>query len=168
MYTVNTKEKKFEIEFAPHSSTSGEMNGQRFELDLIQTGPNSLHLIKDHQSLIIDILETNYQTNEFTFKIKGCKYTVSVKDSISTLLEKLGMSQAPTQKMNQLKAPMPGLVVDVLVQVQQTVQPGDKLLLLEAMKMENNLLATASGTVKAIHCVKGQAVEKNQVLIEFE
>ena len=67
-----------------------------------------------------------------------------------------------------LKAPMPGLVVRVGVEPGQPVEPGAALVVLEAMKMENELRATAAGTVKAVKVQPGQAVEKGQVLVEFE
>lgn len=66
-----------------------------------------------------------------------------------------------------LKAPMPGLVVRVTVTDGQLVQAGEGLIVLEAMKMENELRSPAAGTVAAIRVVPGQAVEKGQVLIEF-
>jgi biotin carboxyl carrier protein len=70
--------------------------------------------------------------------------------------------------MNELKAPMPGLVVDFLVEIGQEVQTGDKLMILEAMKMENVIKASGQGIVKKLNVIKGQSVEKNQILIEFE
>jgi biotin carboxyl carrier protein len=78
------------------------------------------------------------------------------------------MSNANASKVNDLKAPMPGLIVDVKVQVGDSVKKGDIILILEAMKMENVLKSTGEGKVKAIKVVPKQNVEKNQVLIEFE
>ncbi|HNM32873.1 MAG TPA: biotin/lipoyl-binding protein, partial [Chitinophagales bacterium] len=66
------------------------------------------------------------------------------------------------------KAPMPGLVLDILVEAGQAVNKGDNLIILEAMKMENIIKASGSGTVKSIHVQKKDAVEKNQLLIEME
>ncbi|HNH66215.1 MAG TPA: biotin/lipoyl-binding protein, partial [Bacteroidia bacterium] len=71
------------------------------------------------------------------------------------------------QKVNDLKAPMPGLVLDILVSEGQTIQKGDSLLVLEAMKMENNLKAINDAVVKKINVSKGDKVEKNTVLIEL-
>jgi biotin carboxyl carrier protein len=62
---------------------------------------------------------------------------------------------------------MPGMVLNVLVNEGQTVKKGDALLVLEAMKMENILKSPAEGTIKKITAVKGTAVEKNQILIQF-
>lgn len=67
-----------------------------------------------------------------------------------------------------LRAPMPGLVLRLAVTVGSRVAPGDPLLVLEAMKMENELRATAPGVVAAVRVAGGAAVEKGQVLVEFE
>ncbi|HLL94438.1 MAG TPA: biotin/lipoyl-containing protein, partial [Spirosoma sp.] len=83
------------------------------------------------------------------------------------LLEKMGMSNAVSAKVNTLKAPMPGLIVGINVAVGDTISKGDSVLILEAMKMENNLKAPGDGTVKAIRAIKGDRVEKGQVLVEF-
>jgi biotin carboxyl carrier protein len=66
-----------------------------------------------------------------------------------------------------LKAPMPGLVVDIPVKEGDTVSKGDTLVILEAMKMENALKAVADATVKKIAVTKGQAVDKNTLLIQL-
>jgi biotin carboxyl carrier protein len=80
----------------------------------------------------------------------------------------MGMSAANTTKATKLKAPMPGKVLDVMVQPGQTVAKGEGLLILEAMKMENMLKAEQEGTIKSVNVSMGDAVEKNNVLIDFE
>lgn len=81
---------------------------------------------------------------------------------------RLGLQAGGGQKINSVKAPMPGLVLEVSVAPGQAVQKGDTLLILEAMKMENVIKAAGEGVVKAIPATKGLAVDKGQVLIEFE
>jgi biotin carboxyl carrier protein len=93
---------------------------------------------------------------------------VNVKDRFDILLEQLGMANAGVAKVNDLKAPMPGLIVSIQVQVGDNIKKGDSLLILEAMKMENVLKATGEGKIKNIKVNTRQNVEKNQVLIEFE
>ncbi|MGH7630375.1 MAG: biotin/lipoyl-containing protein [Gemmatimonadales bacterium] len=67
-----------------------------------------------------------------------------------------------------IRAPMPGLVVRVLIAAGERVAVGAGVLVLEAMKMENELRAPAAGTVRAVRVERGQAVEKGQTLVEFE
>ena len=70
--------------------------------------------------------------------------------------------------INDIKAPMPGLILEVNVEEGAEVQEGDYLLVLEAMKMENTLTAPRDGVVKSVSIKKGETVEKNQLLIEME
>ena len=77
------------------------------------------------------------------------------------------MGNATASKVNELKAPMPGLIVAIRVQPGQVVQKGDPLLVLEAMKMENILKAPADAVVKAIRVGLRDNVQKGQVLISF-
>ena len=67
----------------------------------------------------------------------------------------------------ELRAPMPGLLLNVLVSEGDTVKKGDVIFILEAMKMENALKAMQDGIVKEICVKKGQTVEKNQLLIKW-
>ncbi len=84
------------------------------------------------------------------------------------LLQSMGLDTLNSKKINEIKAPMPGLVLDIKVSEGSVVKKGDVLLVLEAMKMENNLKSPADGIVKKIVAKKGTAVEKNQLLISFE
>jgi len=70
--------------------------------------------------------------------------------------------------VNEVKAPMPGLLLNVMVKPGNQVFKGDNLLVLEAMKMENMIKSPTDGVVKSIEVEKSSAVDKNQVLIKFE
>jgi biotin carboxyl carrier protein len=70
--------------------------------------------------------------------------------------------------VSDLKAPMPGLVLQILVEPGQEIKKGDKILILEAMKMENAIKAPADAIVAQIHINPGTAVDKNQLLITFQ
>ncbi|MFD2246220.1 acetyl-CoA carboxylase biotin carboxyl carrier protein subunit [Pontibacter ruber] len=143
------------------------LNGTPFNWDIAPIGPNTYHIIKDSKSYTAELVEANYQDKTFTFKINGVKQTVSVKDRFDLLLDKLGMSNANAQKVNDVKAPMPGLILEIKVQPGQEVKKGDPIMILEAMKMENILKAPGDGVVKEIKVAVKQNVEKNQVLILF-
>jgi len=101
-------------------------------------------------------------------RVNDTVYTVSVKDKMDQLLESMGLEAAGAGKMKNLKAPMPGLVLDVRVDVGAAVTKGDALLVLEAMKMKNVLKAEGDGVVKSVEVKKGQNVEKGHVMINFE
>jgi biotin carboxyl carrier protein len=100
--------------------------------------------------------------------VDGKKQEIEIKDKYDALLKQLGMDKMLGSKMNLLKAPMPGLVLNILVKEGDNIKKGDSLLVLEAMKMENNIKAAGDGVVKKVNVQVKQAVEKNQVLIEME
>lgn len=143
------------------------LNGTPFTWDMQPIGPHTFHIIKDHKSYTVEVVEADYQAKSFTFKINGAKQTVTAKDRFDLLLDKLGMSDANASKVNDIKAPMPGLILDIKVQPGQEVKKGDPILVLEAMKMENILKSPGDGVVKEIKVQARQNVEKNQVLILF-
>lgn len=142
--------------------------GQQFEWDLQKISERLYHILKDNRSYSAEILEADYVKKEFTVKINGTIYQVKAQDSMDLLLEKLGMANNSSKYIKEVKAPMPGLILDILVQEQQQVQKGDVLLILEAMKMENAIKSAAEGVIKTIKVNKRQSVEKNQLLLEFE
>ena len=101
-------------------------------------------------------------------KIDGDRFEVKLTDEYDNLLHSLGMDASATKKVNELKAPMPGVVVDVIVSVGDEVAKDDPLVVLEAMKMENMLKSPTDGIVSSVNIEKGDTVEKNRVLVNFE
>lgn len=161
--TVNTQ--TFDIQL---DNTEISVNSQPFKWDMVEIKDGNFHILYNNRSFNAEILEADYQTKSFLIKINKSKYSISLKDRFDILLDQLGMNTANTAKINDLKAPMPGLIVDIKVQVGDTVKKGDTILILEAMKMENILKASGDGKIKAIKISIKQNVEKNQVMIEFE
>jgi biotin carboxyl carrier protein len=100
--------------------------------------------------------------------LAGRQIEVQVKDERALLLERFGLQRTGTAAQRTVRAPMPGLVLRVIAEPGQAVRKGDGLLVLEAMKMENELRAQADGVVKAVHVTPGDAVGKNALLLEFE
>jgi len=100
--------------------------------------------------------------------LRGRRVRTEVLDERTRQIRELtGAAEGPGGP-RPVRAPMPGLVVQVEVEVGQVVGPGDGLLVVEAMKMENELRAEAPATVKEIHVRAGDPVEKDQVLVEFQ
>jgi biotin carboxyl carrier protein len=168
MYSVNISEKKFEIEFDSQNAKKGTVNGKDFTLDSVKIKEGSYHVIYNNQSYNIEILEINTDNSTVKLNINGVNYTSKVNSELDILLQKLGMDNLTSKKVKELKSPMPGLVLDIMVEPGQEVSEGDNLLILEAMKMENNIKSPVSGKIAEIKCNKGTAVEKNEILIVFE
>ena len=104
----------------------------------------------------------------YTLWLDGFRYEVEALDERTRAIRELSGTTAGPSGPAPLVAPMPGMIVRVAVQVGDVVQAGQGLVVMEAMKMENELRATAAGTVKAVLAVAGTAVEKGAVLLELE
>ncbi len=143
------------------------IDGNETGIDLIEVKSGIFHIIKDNRSYNAEVLRANKEEKTFVIRVNGNKYTVQLKDKYDELLEQLGMNNAASVKIREVKAPMPGLVVDVRVKEGDPVKKGDALVVLQAMKMENILKCPADAVVKKIHVKKEDTIEKNQLLISF-
>lgn len=146
----------------------GKINGVAASLDLLDSGKGRFHAIRDNKSYEVEIIDADLDTKTMNIKVNGRDYTVALSDRYDELLKSLGMDKALGAKVNEMKAPMPGMVLDVRVTEGQAVAKGDALVVLEAMKMENILKSPGDVVVKKIIAKKGTAVEKNEVLVLFE
>jgi biotin carboxyl carrier protein len=143
------------------------VNGTEVQVDSRRIAEKHSHVIYNHRSYNIEIVEENRQDKTCIVKVNGNIYEIKIEDSYDQLLKQLGMDSAQTSKLKSVKAPMPGLVLNIMVSEGTTVTKGDSLLILEAMKMENMIKSPADGIIKKISVTKGDKVEKNEVLIEF-
>ena len=163
---ITESKKSYQVDLNK-SLTDGTINDQDFNWDVIEIKNNSFSVIKDHQSYNVEVLNVIPEEKSFLIKVNGLKYQMQAKDKYDELLHSLGMDNLATKKVSDLKAPMPGLVFDIIVKEGQEVKKGDALLILEAMKMENMIKSPTDGVIKSIEVEKGIAVEKNQVLLNF-
>lgn len=144
-----------------------QIDGNVYEWDMVEIGNQSFHVIHKNKSYRAEVLSFDKQAKSLTVRINGSKYNVEVKDKLDLLLERLGMDKLAANEVKDIKAPMPGLVLDIMVNEGDEVKKGDQVMILEAMKMENVLKSPGDGTVKSIKVKKGEGVEKNQVMILF-
>jgi len=104
----------------------------------------------------------------YTLWLDGWRFEVEALDERTQAIRDLSGVAAGPSGPAPLKAPMPGLIVRVSVQVGDQVQAGQGIVVMEAMKMENELRATAAGRVKSVLAIPGTAVEKGALLVELE
>lgn len=164
MYKASVGKKSFEITQTPDGLV---IDGKALGWDLVEFSPGCFHILYNNKSYRAEVVKADAATKSFQIKVNGVVQTVAVKDKFDLLLEKMGMTSAASSKINNIKAPMPGLIIELKVKAGDTVNAGDALLILEAMKMENVLKSPGGGVIKTIKVKKGDSVEKGQLLIEF-
>jgi biotin carboxyl carrier protein len=147
------------IEFTPDAAT---------QMDIHVDQDGTMHILKDGKKYEATIIGTNYAERSFEIKINGTKFKLHIADRYERLIKTMGLQTGGSSKINEIKAPMPGLVIGIMVTPGQVIKKGDPLLILEAMKMENVLKSAGDGIVKSIEVTQGAPVHKGTILIRFE
>ncbi|MDQ3110544.1 MAG: biotin/lipoyl-binding protein [Bacteroidota bacterium] len=158
---------KHKVVFDHKDAWTGTINDNPFSCDVISPGSKRFHVLRDNRSYEVEIVEADTTAKTMLIKVNGHPYPIAVADKFDELLHSMGMDKVAAVKFNDMKAPMPGLVLNVVVEEGQQVKKGDPVIVLEAMKMENILKSPADLTVKKVLVKKGVAVEKGQVLVQF-
>jgi biotin carboxyl carrier protein len=138
------------------------------DAEIIQTAPLEFNLLQNNRSVSAKIIHADIASKKITVEISGEIFNVVIKDELDIMLDKMGFNLASNKQVKEIKAPMPGKVLEIAVCCGQTVMEGDKMLILEAMKMENAITINTAATIKTIAVTAGQTVEKGQLLIELE
>ena len=129
-------------------------------------GDSYFSLLVDGRSM--PVVVTPIDDGRVRVTVNGRTRVVRVQDEHDLLLERFGLAAAAEAGEHEVRAPMPGLVLSVMVSEGQSVDEGDSLLVLEAMKMENELRAPAAGVIQTIHVAADEAVDKDALLIEID
>jgi biotin carboxyl carrier protein len=137
-------------------------------LDIAKIGSSNFHLLHNNKAYKVSLLETDYSNKTLKIAVNGNTYDLKIEDEYDQQVKKMGLLAVTSQKVNSIMAPMPGLIIDVLVEEGQEISEGTPLLVLSAMKMENIILSQGAGIIKSIAIKKEDAVEKGQLVIEME
>ncbi|NGZ89004.1 acetyl-CoA carboxylase biotin carboxyl carrier protein subunit [Psychroflexus maritimus] len=138
------------------------------DLDAVQINAKEFHVIHQNQSFHAQIIAEDFHNQTYTIKVKSNTYQVKISNPLDLLINKMGLTLNTGVIESEIKAPMPGLILDIPVAEGDTVKVGDTLIVLEAMKMENALSSPMDGVVKAIHVKSSDSVAKSELLIELE
>lgn len=159
-YVTLVNGERYEIEI--DSEGLIRVNGQTHDVDFLNLGGSLYSIITENKSLeaVIDDDE-----DKIAVMMDGRLFETQVLDERAMLLiqRRGGLSSGS----GEVHAPMPGLIVLVTAEIGQTVAQGDTLVILESMKMQNELKSPIDGLVTAIHAEAGQAVDKNSLLVEI-
>lgn len=137
-------------------------------LDIIKVDSANFHVLQHNQAYDIRLSQSNYLKKAFRIMVNGNSYDVKIEDAYDQRVKKMGLLATTSQKATSIKAPMPGLIIDVMVVEGQTISEGTPMLVLSAMKMENIILSHGAGIVKSIAVKRDDTVDKGQLIIEME
>lgn len=167
MAEVKVGEHTFQIE---RNGDAISINGVKTNIKHEKISEDVLRLTSTthHKQSEIECIELDVATRKVTVSVNSHTYEVEVKSDFDQLLESLGMGPGSTARLNDIKAPMPGMVLDIMVTAGQTVSKDEPLLILEAMKMENVIKSPRDGEIMHVGVSKGAAIEKNTLLVEFK
>lgn len=164
MFTVTIQNKSYSVE---KTDETIQVNSKTIDWDLKWISDRKIHLIHENKSLEAELIYVDKESKTVQIKLGNKISNLQLKDRFDLILEQLGINNNASQALKEIKAPMPGLILDLKVKVGDEVKKGDVVLILEAMKMENILKSPGDGIVKAVKVSLNQSVEKNQVLIQF-
>jgi len=162
-YVTTVHNKRFEIEILADGSIS--VDGKKRDVDFIALGPAMYSILAENVSHELTIEERD---DEIEVLMRGRLYSNRVLDERALLMaQRSGGFGNDSGEIN-IKSPMPGLIVAVRVEVDQEVKAGDTVVILESMKMQNELKAARDGVVVSVNVEPGQTVEQNKVLMTIQ
>lgn len=163
-FAVTPAENKYEI-FNPFSEEL-KINGKKVEIKIFEDEAGFTYLEYKGKKYLAEIIEKNQ--NKYTVLLNGVSYSFTIESPISYSRRKYLEKYKQASKTESITAPMPGKIIELLVDENTAVKEGDAILILEAMKMQNEISSHVSGTVKKINVKAGDTVAKDEVLMEIE
>lgn len=159
------------------SSFTVQVNEQiDFTLDIEKTDQfdcqalekNKYHVLRGSTSYKAELIEENFGDRSYSIQIGSNVYNVNIRTDLDHMISSMGYELSSESAANDVKAPMPGIILEMKAQPGDMVKKGDTLLILEAMKMENAILSPKDGLIKSVLSKTGDTVDKNKLLIELE
>ncbi|MFC4871300.1 acetyl-CoA carboxylase biotin carboxyl carrier protein subunit [Negadavirga shengliensis] len=163
MYVVNLNKRSYKVELVDSGCW---INGKKAGYEFKKTGSRTYLIITRRKVYTLEII-SHELPSKLVVKLDHKLCEMEIKGEQEQLMEKLGLEKPGGENIREVRAPMPGLILDVKVKAGDKVKKNDVLLVLEAMKMENALKSPRSGIIQKVNVSQGNGVEKNQVLVQF-
>lgn len=160
-YEVSIDKHYYEVEIGSDGQVF--LNGEPIEVDFGNVGQNALYSMLVNNESFEALVEPS--RNMWHVMMRGNLYEVEVVDERTQLLRSREAQMVPDTGEVAIRAPMPGLVVAIPVTVGQEVQKGDNIIILESMKMENELKAPRGGRIERVNVQAGESVEQDQTMV---
>jgi len=153
-----------ELEITERKDGSFAANGSSFRYDIVRSGTNTYSVLLNGRS--VTVLAAGEGASRL-MAINGIQKEVRIETERDRLLRDFEMASVGDRGSLEVRAPMPALITAILVSPGDAVRPGQGLVIMEAMKMENEIRAQAEGTIESVAVQKGMAVDKNELLMRF-
>jgi len=163
-YVVTINEKKIKVNFSNNSKAF--INGKEYDYKLSRLNNNTYNISLDNKTFLITARRSN--SSEYSITLNGKVIETRVLTALQERAANLIELKADKHSTTIIKSPMPGMILKVKKQKGDSVERGDSLIILEAMKMENDIRSPVSGTIKEVKVSEGQAVEKGVSLLIIE
>jgi biotin carboxyl carrier protein len=163
-FAVTPSEKKYAI-VNPFSEDL-KINGRKEEIKIFEDEDGFTYLEYKNKKYLAEIIEKNQ--NKYTVLLNGVSYSFTIESPISYKRRKFLEKHKQISKIENITAPMPGKIIELLVEENTDIKEGEAILILEAMKMQNEITTHVSGKVKKINIRPGDTVTKDEVLLEIE
>ena len=160
--TVNDKKKN--VAYSGNSRIT--VDRKEYESSLIRLDDNT-YILKIKNKMY-EVSAGRLDNDRFSILINGCLFEIDVRSSLQERADKILQQKSSEHKKTEIKAPMPGMILKIKKNIKENIKQGETILILEAMKMENDLRASRPGILKEIFVQEGTAVEKGTVLFTIE
>ena len=166
MYTLKIKDQIVELELDEFDDSKFHLNGSPYQINYFYHN-DLFHIIFNNKTYVVKLISSNKDSNNYYVSINNKIFNIEISDAKNKYSKIIGLKLSDDNKKLDVTSPMPGLVIDVLVNVNETVEKNQSLIILEAMKMENVIKSPVQAKIKSIMVKKGDNVNKNEVLISF-
>ena len=164
-YVVEVNGRRINVEMLDGEAI---VDGVKFRVSMHAVHGTPVRIVGVNDAVHRMVLRERVARGRYRLWLDGHRYDAEALDSRARAIRDMQASVAKPAGPAPLRAPMPGLIVQLRVQVGDTVAAGAGLVVMEAMKMENELRSVAAGKVRAVHVTVGAAVEKGALLVELE
>ncbi len=163
-FVVTLNDKKKTVSFSNNSHLS--LDNQKYECDLILLNAHTYLLKINERFFEVSVDKTG--NGKYSLLIDGHQYETVIRSALQEKVSELLRQKSTAHKKTEVKAPMPGMILKIKKSLNDKIVKGETILILEAMKMENDLRSPCSGVLSEIPVKEGSAVEKGAVLFTIE
>lgn len=158
------KNKKFEIQNPLDQKV--RVKGKKYDLKIIEDEKGFSYILYKNKKYLVEILEKNQ--NKYIVMVNGVWYSFTIETPISYKRRKTLTRQGSVSRIENVLAPMPGKILDIMIEENSEIKEGEPIVILEAMKMQNEIVSNVNGKIRKINIKRNDSVMKDEVMVEIE